>query len=127
MSSKGFTLIETLVSLVIFLLIAAGVAYGLQRVISGNIYVGQRQDVINTTLGVLDQSRPPLGLCPPPGSSTTMPATTPTGLQFTITITCAVDAVPMLPGSQNLIDVTQLTAVASWSTFGVSRHVTVYE
>ncbi|MDA8390482.1 MAG: type II secretion system protein [Gammaproteobacteria bacterium] len=127
MSSRGFTLIETLVSLVIFLLIAAGVAYGLQHVIAGNVYVGQRQDVINTTLGILDQSRPPLGLCPPPGSSTTMPATTPTSLPFTITITCTVDAVPMLPSSQNMIDVTQLTAVASWSTFGVTRNVTIEE
>ncbi len=125
MSSKGFTLIETLVSLVIFLLIAAGVGFGLEHTVDGNVYDSQRQDVLNTTLALLDKG-PPNQLCPPANGTSTIPATTPTGLAFTITVSCVVANVPTPPGQTAVtVPVTELTAVANWSTFGVARSVTI--
>lgn len=127
MSSKGFTLIETLVSLVIFLLIALGVTFGLQRAVSGNVFDSQRQDVVNTTLSILNTSTPPTQLCPPVGGTTVKSAVTPAGLAFTINITCVVDNVPVPPASTTTVPVTQLTAVAQWTTYGSTRNVTIQE
>ena len=127
MSSKGFTLIETLVSLVIFLFIALGVTFGLQKSVDGNVFDTQRQDVINTTLALLDGSTPPNQLCPPVGGTTVKSATTSAGLAFTINITCVVDNVPVPPGGTTTVPVTQLTAAAQWSTFGLTRNVTIQE
>jgi len=127
MSSKGFTLIETLVSLVVFLLIALGVTFGLQHAVDGNVYDTQRQDVINTTLSTLNSSTPN-SLCPPAGGTTVLSATTFSGLLFTINITCNVVTV-YTPAGQTTTSVpaTQLLATANWTTFGVSRSVTVQQ
>ncbi len=127
MSSRGFTLIEVLVSLVIFLLIAVGVGLGLHHAVANNVFDSQRQDVLNTTLQVLD-SHPPDRFCPPPGGTNTVAATTPAGLAFSINITCAVADIPAPAAAPTTtIPVTQLTAVANWTTFGVARSVTVMQ
>ncbi len=122
---KGFTLIETLVSLVVFLLIAIGVGLGLHHAVDNNVFDSQRQDVLNTTLALLD-SRPPGQLCPAPGATNTVPATTYAGLAFTINISCTIAQVPVpaVKPTSN-VPVTELTAVANWTTFGVSRSVTI--
>jgi len=126
-SQRGFTLIETLVSLVIFLLIAVGVAVGLQHTVNGNIFDSQRQSVLNTTLAILDQS-PPGSLCPAPNGTTVQNATTPTQVAVTIDITCAPVAIAIAPPSPNppaTVYVTQVMATAHWTTLGVARSVTV--
>lgn len=123
-SNKGFTLIEVLVSLVIFLVIAVGVGFGLHQAVDNNVFNSQRQDVLNTTLALLD-GHPPGAFC-----GTTQQATTPPGLAFTITVTCtpaAITVAPPSPNPQATVTVTQVTAVANWSTFGVARSVTVQE
>lgn len=120
--SRGFTLIETLVSLVIFLLIALGVTFGLQHAVDGNVFDSQRQDVLNTTLSLLDSS-PPGQLCPPSGGTAVLPETTAAGLAFTVDITCVVNQVAT--PNNTTVPITAVTATALWTTFGVSRHVTV--
>ncbi|WP_297365484.1 prepilin-type N-terminal cleavage/methylation domain-containing protein [Acidiferrobacter sp.] len=127
MSSKGFTLIEVLVSLVIFLLIAVGVGLGLHHAVANNVFDSQRQDVLNTTLTLLD-SHPPDQLCPAANGTTTLSATTPPGLAFTIDVSCVVTNVPV-PAIKptTSVPLTQLTAVAHWTTFGVARSVTIMQ
>lgn len=126
-NAKGFTLIETLVSLVVFLLIAIGVTIGLERAVDGNVFDSQRQDVINSTLAFLHSSRPPTQYCPPSGSTKTIPLTTNAGLAFTLAISCTVVPVNMPAGSKTTVPLTEIVANASWSTFGMTRHVTLYE
>ncbi|MHB8254558.1 MAG: PulJ/GspJ family protein [Acidiferrobacter sp.] len=125
-SNRGFTLIETLVSLVVFLLIALGVTLALQHVIDGNVFDSQRQDVINATQAALSVP-PPDHLCPPAGGATVLSATTASGLTFTINVTCTVTLVPMPPTVAPNVPVTQLTAQSTWTTFGVSRSVYLYD
>lgn len=130
MFTKGFTLIETLVSLVIFLLIALAVTFGLQHAVDGNVFDSQRQDVINATQSVLDNSTPPDQLCPAVGSTATYPEMTTSGLAFSINVTCTVDPVPMpypTPSATSTVSVTEMTVVATWSTFGQTRHVTLQQ
>ncbi len=122
MSSKGFTLVEVLVSLVIFLLIAIGVGLGLHQAVDNNVFDSQRQDVLNTTLEQLHAYAPGT-LC-----GRTVSATTATGLVFSIDVTCTPAAITVAPPSPNpalTVTVQQLTAVAHWTTFGVARSVTV--
>lgn len=126
-SDRGFTLIETLVSLVIFLLIALGVTMGLQHAVDGNVFDSQRQDVLNKTQELLD-SAPPSQLCPAAGGTNVVSATTYAGLAFTIDIQCNVDNVPMpYPTATMSVPVTQVTATANWTTFGVPRSVVVQQ
>lgn len=126
-SDRGFTLIETLVSLVIFLFIALGVTMGLQHAVDGNVFDSQRQDVLNTTQQYLD-THPPGQLCPVSGGTNVVSATTYAGLAFTIDVQCNIDDVPMpYPTATTNIPVTQVTATALWTTFGVSRSVIVQQ
>ncbi len=126
-SDRGFTLIETLVSLVIFLFIALGVTMGLQHAVDGNVFDSQRQDVLNETLAVLN-SAPPTQYCPAAGGTNVVSATTSAGLAFTIDVQCNIDDVAMpYPSNTPNIPVTQVTATANWTTFGVPRSVVVQQ
>ncbi len=124
MSSKGFTLIEVLVSLVVFLLIAVGVGLGLHHAVDNNVFDSQRQDVLNTTLQEL-HAYPPGTLC-----GQTVQATTAAGLAFSIHVTCTPAAIMVAPPSPNpavTVTVQQVVAVAHWTTFGVARSVSVQQ
>lgn len=124
MSSKGFTLIEVLVSLLIFLLIAVGVGRGLHHAIANNIFDSERQDVLAATQARLDAQAPDQ-ICAGPHS---LSATTATGTPFTITLSCTSDQVAMpYPKATTTVPVTQVTATATWATMGVTRHVIVEE
>ena len=124
MSSKGFTLIEVLASLVIFLLIAVGVGLGLHHAVNNNIFDSQRQDVLAATQARLD-AQAPNQICLGPN---TIPGTTASGVAFTIAISCSIDNVPMpYPQSTTTVPVTQVTATTTWTTLGVVRHVTVQD
>lgn len=124
MSSRGFTLIEVLASLVIFLLIAVGVGVGLHHAVDNNIFDSQRQDVLAATQARLD-AQAPNQICLGPS---TLPGTTASGVAFTISISCSIDNVPMpYPKPTTTVPVTQVMATATWTTLGVTRHVTVQE
>ncbi len=115
-------MIEVLVSLVIFLLIAVGVGLGLHHAVDNNVFDSQRQDVLNTTLEQL-HAYPPGTLC-----GRTVPATTAAGLTFSIAVTCVPAQILVAPPTPNpavTVIVQQVTAVAHWTTFGVARSVTV--
>ena len=124
MSSKGFTLIEVLASLVIFLLIAVGVGLGLHHAVNNNIFDSQRQDVLAATQARLD-AQAPNQICLGPS---TIPGTTASGVAFTIAISCSIDNVPMpYPQPTTTVPVIQVTATTTWTTLGVVRHVTVQD
>jgi len=119
--TRGFTLLETLIALLVFLFIGLGAAYGLARGVSGNTYDSQRQNVLNATQQILDQGNP-TSTCGYTNKTENTASNPPT---FTLTVQC--NPVTLMIGNpQVAVTYTQVVATANWSTKGNARAVTIY-
>lgn len=118
---QGFTLLETLIALLVFLFIGLGAAYGLAHSVNGNTFDAQRQNVLNATQQILDQGNP-TSTCSYNNQPEQTASNPPT---FTLSVQC--HPVTLMIGNPSVaVTYTQVVATSSWSTQGNVRTVTIY-